>query len=252
MSRGTQAPCPGTCNSGWRRLKALYDKALEEYPRALEEHARKVQGLKDGDPVPDPPAPPAPPENGPWYGAPVWCGRCQSVIRTELSRLDDLAGHLFALPPGVRPAVSSPRERVRVSGSHGTPSPSPGGDSLLELGGWLREWEAVAKREDDPRPRRDFLAREMTTVTAWLYAHFELLILRADIAADFGAEVRGWHRELTAATHSAAAAKHVKQPCPRCRRYTLWEQAGEEYLRCINEDCNRRLTRAELDTAAAS
>jgi hypothetical protein len=222
---------------------AIYEEAVRKYDDML---MRTPPGAAE---IPDPPEPP---DITPSYGAPVWCGKCQLVISTELSRLDDLAAHLAALPPGVRPAVTSPRERVRVSGSHGTPSPSPAADGLLELSGWLREWEAVAKTEDDPRPRRDFLAREMTTVTAWLYSHFELLILNADVAADFGAEVRAWHRELTAATHAASAAKHVKRPCPRCKLYSLWEQIGEDYIRCMNEDCNRRLTRAELDAEAAA
>jgi len=234
--------CIGTCNSQWRKAHALYADGLAKYDKALEQ-------LADGDDVPNPPAPP---DIRPWYGQPYWCGRCMALIKAELAELDDLASMLAALPPGIRPAVSAKHERVKVSGSHGTPSASPSGDSLEELAAWLKSWEAMAKDEDDPTPRRGHLATEITTVRSWLYAHFDLLMLNPDVAQPFGEETRAWHRELIARAHAASAAKHVKQPCPRCKLFTLWEELGQDYLKCINVDCNRRLTRAELDAETAA
>lgn len=238
--------CEGSCNSRWRKAQALYQAALAAYDQALAD-------LKDGDEVPEPPEAP---DIQPWRGEPVYCTRCQSVIRSELAELDDLASGLAALPPGISAASDSRREPVKVSGSRPAPSPSPGADDLDELAGWLREWEAIAKGDGGPRPRRGFLATEITTICGWLYHHFDPLITNPEIAADFGSEIRRWHRELTAKTHSASFARHVKQPCPKppsgCGRYTLWEKVGEDYISCVNPDCNRRLTRAELEAATAA
>jgi hypothetical protein len=235
-------PCPGSCNARWRKAAALHQAAVAAHLSAL-------AGLPPGAKAPDPPVPP---DISPWHGEPVFCQRCQSQVRAELAELDDLAAMLAALPPGVRPATPDRREPVKVSGSKAAPSPSPAADDLDELAGWLRSWEAVARHEDDPRPRRGFLATEVTTLVAWLYHHFGALITDPDVAADFGAETRRWHRELTAKAHAASYSRHVKKPCPGCGRYTLFEKPGEDYIACAYEDCRRRLTRAELDLAPSA
>jgi len=118
-------------------------------------------------------------------------------------------------------------------------------DDLAELGQWLRDWESVA-RGDDPKPHRGYLASEITTITAWLVAHFASLITHPDVGVDFGRETKHWHRELLEKSRAGQVDKHVKRPCPRCRLYTLWARDGEDYIRCINEECNRRMTREEL------
>lgn len=233
---GDDGICKGSCNSGYRKSRAIYDAEMTAY-------TAKLDNLTSGAPIPEPPDAPT---VQPWYGDPVWCSRCQSVIRRELAELDDLAALLAAMPPGIRPAITGQRQHVKVSGTRGTFSPSPAADSLEELARWLRNWES-AYRGEDPQTRRGYLASEITTSVAWLSHHFDSLIIHPDLAGDFGSETRVLHREFMDASHAGSAAKHIKKPCPRCKQYTLWENVGEEYIACVNEDCGRRLTRSELE-----
>jgi len=221
----SEVPCDGPCNSRWRKADAEYRKALADY-----------------DPLDSAQSRPSPPEVYPFYGDP-WCPRCKSQIHEQLSQLDDLACLLSALPPS--PNARNDDKAGLVSGTREIPSPSRRMDDLAELGQWLRDWESVL-RGDDPTPHRGYLATEITTVTAWLVAHFEPLITHPDVAVDFGRETKRWHRELLEKARAGQVDKHVKKPCPRCRLYTLWARDGEDYIRCINEECNRRMTREEL------
>ena len=220
-----EVPCDGPCNSRWRKADAEHKKALAAY-----------------DPLDADQSRPSPPEIQPVYGDP-WCGRCKNQIHEQLSQLDDLACLLSALPPSVN--ARNDDKAGLVSGTREVPSPSRRMDDLAELGQWLRDWESVV-RGDDPKPHRGYLASEITTITAWLVAHFEKLITHPDVGVDFGRETRRWHRELMEKARAGQVDKHVKRPCPRCRLYTLWARDGEDYVRCINEECNRRLTREEL------
>lgn len=221
----SEVACDGPCNSRWRKHDAEYRKALAGY-----------------DPLDSDQSRPAPPEVQPVYGDP-WCPRCKAQIHEQLSQLDDLACLLAALPPS--PNARNDDKAGLVSGTREVPSPSRRMDDLAELGQWLRDWESVLRGED-PKPHRGYLASEITTITAWLVAHFDKLITHPDVGADFGRETRRWHRELLEKARAGQVDKHVKRPCPRCRLYTLWARDGEDYIRCINEDCNRRMTREEL------
>jgi hypothetical protein len=228
--------CAGPCNTAYRRKHALFEAAVAEYARVLETR-------RDSDPIPEPPQPP---EIQPWYGNPVWCGKCMSSIREQLAELDDLAALVGAIPPLARPA----EESLRVTGTKSAPSASARMDDLEDLNSWLRGWESVARKEDDPRPRRGLLARESTTLTAWLYHHFDVLITDEDAAGDFGGEIRRWHRDLARRAAAGQVRRHQKRPCPRCSLYTLWLTIGEDYIRCVNDDCRRVLSRAEYDALA--
>jgi phage FluMu protein Com len=228
--------CSGSCNSGYRKARALYSAAMAEYAARL--------NRDDGST----PVPPDPPDIQPWLADPIWCSRCCAAIRRELAELDDLAAVLAAMPPGIRPAITGQREHVKVSGTREHASPSPMIEELDELADWARQWEAAYKGRD-AIARRDYLATQLTTAIGQLLFHFDAIIAHEDIAPGFGAEVRRWHRELTSMSHAASAARHVKKPCPRCRLFTLWETLGEDYIRCTNVDCNRMMTRAELDQA---
>jgi hypothetical protein len=228
--------CPGACNNSYRRAKAVHDADQAAYEEAVLRH------LADSS-QPDPERPEAMTIR-PWPGEPVFCTRCRGTIHRELAELDDLAALRAAQLPGDN--TGGDERQGRVSGTRGTPSPSPAADDIDELGGWLRDWESVV-RGTAPRPRRGYLANEVTTITAWLTAHFDSFIVRADIAADFGTETRRWHRELAAKTKAGTGMKHQKRPCPRCKQYSLWLADGANYISCMNEDCNRRLTREEYD-----
>jgi hypothetical protein len=226
--------CPGACNGTYRRRRAMYEAAVAE-------HARILETRTGADPIPEPPKAP---DTEPWLGLPVWCAKCQGILRAELLDLDDLAALIAVIPPLAKPAETG---AGRVSGSRERPSSSPRMDDLEELGEWLRQWEAIARSEDDPRPRRGYLATERTTVTAWLTEHFDGLITNPDVAQDFGEEIRRWHRDMATRATAGRMSRHMKKACPRCRLYTLWLMIGDDYIRCVNEDCNRAMTRQEFD-----
>jgi hypothetical protein len=235
----SEVPCDGPCNSRYRKARAEYEAAMAVY-----------------DPMDPDQSRPAPPEVYPVYGDP-WCPRCKNQIHEMLAQIDDAAAILAALPPSVNDR--SDDKAGKISGTKATPSPSSRMDDLEELGEWLRNWESLfrpavlGKDAEDPKPHRGWLATEVTTITAWLVFHFGKLITHPDLAVEFGREVRRWHREMQERARAGQVDKHVKRPCPRCCLYTLWARDGEDYIRCINEDCNRRMTREELaamDSAA--
>ena len=231
-----EVPCAGPCNSRYRRLTAEYEAACAKYEQAL-----TVYTPGTGQ---EPPEPPESPDIQPWLGNP-WCPKCQATIHQELGELDDLASILAARPP-LDVAGSSEEAHVgRISGTREEKSPSPRMDDLEDLNVWLRNWES-AFRGTDPPARRGYLATETTTIVAYLASHFEPCITHPDLAADFGSETRRWHRELLGNARAGTLDKHQKRPCPRCKLYTLWARDGEEYVRCINDDCNRRMTREEF------
>jgi len=237
----SEVPCDGPCNSRWRKANAEYQRDLAGY-----------------DPLDSAQSRPDPPDFYPVYGDP-WCGRCKSQLHEMLGQIDDAAAILAALPASLNDRGDD--RAGKVSGSRAAPSPSSRMDDLEELGEWLRSWEssfrpavlAAGGLAEDPKPHRGYLATEITTITAWLVFHFGKCITHPDLAVDFGREIRRWHRELAEKARAGQVDKHVKRPCPRCNLYTLWARDGEDYVRCINTDCNRRMTREELaalDSAA--
>lgn len=239
--------CPGSCNSEYRKVRAIYDAAVAAYDGQL---AR----LADGDEVPDPPPVP---ELRPWEGYPVWCRRCTAQVRVRLAELDELAAMLAVLPPGIRPASDGQRVDQRVSGTPEARSPSPSGDELDELQRWLLGWEATWRQANawPSPPQRGILARTITSAVAWLGAHLDDLLASQEHSQQFGGDVSQWHSRLRRTVHAASFARFVKKPCPSppkgCGRFTLWEKVGEPYISCVNPDCGRRLTREELELETA-
>lgn len=197
--------CPGSCNARLRRFIAAGAEVPEDLP-----------------PVP---------------GEPVFCARDAAMVRRELAELDDLASIAAASADGHR---GSP-ERQRVGGTPRRASPSPSADDLDDLASTLRGWESAIRRED-PVPRRGYLATEITTVTAWLVAHFDALIAHPDIAEDFAAEVREWHQRLAATTKSGTGRHQKSRPCPRCDRYSLIWAEGNDYVECGTPSCGRLMS----------
>lgn len=232
--------CPGSCNASYRAAAARYQAEVAA-------HARLIAALAEGE---EPPDPPRPPGIEPEPGEPVWCVRCAGRIRRQLAELDDLAALTAARPPA--PRADKPDDGAgRVSGSREPPSPSPAGDTLEELAGWARDWEAVV-RGIEPLARRGFLATQLTTSFAHLIALFDKAITAPDYAADLGAEIRRWHRDLSGLAGAGQAARHKPKPCPRCRKYTLWETTGKDHIWCSDTDCGRLLTREEYAALDAS
>ena len=240
--RPTGGPaCPGPCNARHRKAQ----EALDAYQAAV--------GLWEKYPVGSPPAEPEVPAVSPWPGEPIFCGRCQALIRRELAELDDLAAIRLAGADGHRRGPGS----ERVGGSRGTPSPSPSVDDVDELASMLRGWESVARGQDDTPPRRGFLAREITTVICWLIAHLDEILAREEIATDFAIEVRLWHRRLREAEKAGTGRHHLPVPCPRCGQKSLESEDGADYVECSNRafgdhqgHCGRLLSREEYDLEA--
>ena len=236
--------CPGACNSRWRKAQALYKAALADYDEAVRSrllavHASTAAGRDGQGPEPSAPEPPA---VRPWAGEPVWCARCASGIHQELSELDDLIAMLLAVPD----LRGDPGQAGKISGTRGRRSPSPYSDDADELAAWARSWES-AVRGTDPAPRRGYLSTELTATLGWLGAHFHTLIADENLGADFGTEIRDWHRSLKRKARAGTATRPMGRPCPRCRLYTLWLTDGEEHIRCVNPDCQRLLSREEYD-----
>jgi hypothetical protein len=232
--------CPGSCNARYRAAAARYQAEVAE-------HARRIAALADGA---EPPEPPRLPDIEPEPGEPVWCARCTGRLRRQLAELDDLAALIAARPPA--PRADKPDDGAgRVSGTREQPSSSPAGDALEELAGWARDWES-AIRGTGPLARRGYLATELTTSFAHLVARFDKAITVPAYAADFGAEIRLWHRELCDLAAAGQAARHKPRPCPRCRKYTLWETIGKDHIWCSDTDCGRLLTREEYAALEAS
>jgi hypothetical protein len=228
--------CPGSCNNDYRRRKAIWEAATETY-------AARLELLREGDPVPDPPQAP---DLRPWYGEPVWCMKCHSVIRSELAELDDVAAMVDIIPPLDR--LTAKLDGMSVDGTPEERTASPKMDTLEELGDWARQWEAIIRGREFTAPRRGYLATQTTTVIAWLTSHLDDVLANADVSEDFGTEVRRWHRELSRRASAGQMSKHLKKPCPRCNLYTLWVTIGEDYVRCIDVDCSRLLSREEYDS----
>ncbi|MCW2915508.1 MAG: hypothetical protein JWN52_3576 [Actinomycetia bacterium] len=217
--------CLGPENRGWRDAQVAYARALKDWEAT-------DSGERGDRPVPS--------TIQPVMGDPVWCGKCAGALRRMLAELDDLAAIYAAEADGHRTKPGS----ERVSGSAGRRSPSPVADDLDELYGDLHGWES-AYRGEDPQARRGYLATSITTVVAWLGAHFDGIITNTDIALNFGQEVRQWHKKLRGRT-SAGAEKHTKKrPCPRCDQRTLTWKEGEDYVEC--ESCGRLMTLDEYD-----
>jgi hypothetical protein len=232
--------CLGPCNSRYVKARALYGKALADWSEAMAARAVAYETSPPGTDLGPEPARPEEPRIRPWLGEPTWCRRCTAMIHAELSELDDLIAMLLAIPD-LRAGAD---QAGKVSGTRGQRSPSPYADDADELAEWLRSWESLA-RGTDPAPRRGYLAAEITATAAWLVTHFEPLITNPDLAADYGNEIRGWHRTLKMKAHAGSATKHMPRPCPRCRLYTLWATDGEDYVVCKNEDCRRLMSREE-------
>jgi hypothetical protein len=233
MLVGDDGVCGGPCNAGWRKAQEKYRAALAQYD---EQKAYRLPG------EPEPQMPEAP-ETRAWYGDP-WCGRCKTRIRAELAELDDLASILAAFADGHRPSTEL---KPHVGGSKSSPSPSPVTDALDEMASVLRGWES-ALTGTDPAARRGYLAMEITTTIASLLARFDLLITHPDLAADFGTEISGWHRQLRQRGKSGTARHRMPMPCPRCGHYSLVTEDGASYIECTRRDeCGRLLSRDDYD-----
>lgn len=203
--------CPGTCNASWR-----YGISV---------------GANVGDPVP---------------GQPVWCPPCTARIRHALTELDDLAALLNAVADGHREQAATPARTTTAA-----PSPSQAADTIDELIRTLRAWEdAYREHKGWPSPpRRGYLATVTTSTIVWLTVHLTGL-LEAPFAADFGLEIRQWHKHLADTTKAGTGSHRKPVPCPRCGLRLLTFIDGTDYVACAG--CNRHMTLDEYHEELAA
>ncbi|MFI6516849.1 hypothetical protein ACIBF1_14910 [Spirillospora sp. NPDC050679] len=195
-------------------------------------------------PCNNPRRPRRPASGPPTPGDPVWCGRCQVLLRARLAELDDLAAKLAASPE-----TQGSGRSERVSGSRSRPSPSPAVDDLDELLRTLLGWEDAYRehRSFAPRPRRGRYAATLASCVAWLGAHLDGLLVFPG-AADFGLEVMEMHRRLRSRTSSPAPRRRAPEPCPECDLLTLVHNPATDEVRC--RACNWTATSPGLGQAS--
>lgn len=160
-------------------------------------------------------------------GEPVWCRRCQSLLRARLIELDDLAAKVGA---ALEERRLGPGEKV--SGSRTRPSPSAAVDDLDELLHTLLGWEDAYReaRGLPSRPRRGRYAPTLAGTVAWLAHHLDG-ILSFDGAADFGREVLDLHRRLRSRTRTAPP-RRTTATCPHCDLMTIAHDPAADEVRC--------------------
>lgn len=227
----TGAPCPMGCNARYRRAQ----QQLDDYEAAVK--------AWENAPVGEPPEEPEVPAVSPWLGDPVLCGKCQNRVKLELAELADLADQASAENSGHRKGPDA----ERVAGSKHHPSPSPIHDDLDELAWALRNWQAVALEQDETPPRTGYLLSEIGTLCSRLSGrYFMKLMLNEDVAQPFAEEVRDWYRRLKdKTTRTGTGRTQMKRPCPRCDRYSLILEDGQEYIACGTPVCGRLMSRDE-------
>jgi hypothetical protein len=204
---------------------------LQACPGTCNAAWRNTDPRQRGDPIP---------------GEPVWCPPCTARIRHQLTELDDLAALLNATADGHREQAHSPIQTARHA-----PSPSAAADTLDELTTTLQAWEdAYRELKGWPSPpRRGYLASITTAVTAWLTSHLTG-ILDTPFAAEFGHEIRQWHKHLTDQTKAGTGIHSKPVPCPRCGLRLLVYTDGTDYVHCAG--CNRHLTLDEYHEELAA
>ncbi len=231
---GSGGICVGPCNNRYR-------KARDEYKQALAAYDAIMAARNPGDPEPEKPAEPA---MRPWEGHPNYCGRCTSQIRAELSDLDYAACIVTAAADGHREAGDTDS---RVSGSRETRSPSVSADDVDELALVLRSWESAALGHD-PAARSGYLASQLTTSANWLLGHFDQIITHPLMGADFGQEIRWWHRHLRETGKSGIVWHAKPMPCSRCHHRSLRQEDGAKYVECSRRnECGRLMSLDEYE-----
>lgn len=229
--------CPGRCNDSWRAADTGYRQAMDEYGTAMEQWAASDHALPE-------PSKPEPPDFSPWGGDPVFCGRCSASVRSKLLDIKDLAAEIDAENLGLRKGPDG----ERVSGTRHASSPSPVGNDLEDLGRLLRNWESKARGED-PVARRGHLAPEIAILCSVLATQcFPLLMAIPDTAVDFHDDVQAWYRKLRDATRTGTGRHQKNRPCPRCDRYSLVWEEGNEHIECQTPSCGRLLSITEYET----
>lgn len=219
--------CPGPCNRRYREAQEAFRQAVDAY-----------------DPLDPGQTRPQPPDIRPWEGDPTWCGVCATTISQRLAQLDYAISILQAYADGHRDAPDTPM----VGGSAERMSPSEAADTAEDLGQMLLGWESAYRKHRGwaaPFHPED-LASWTTECHAWLAKHLRG-ILASPLAADFGAEILSWHREITGKAKTGTRKLTKPLRCPSCQQLTLTWVEGEDRVYCADPVCRRVISYAEYE-----
>lgn len=216
MLTGPQTtPCPGTCNTAWRKAELARDHNDKPVPHTLR----------------------------PQVGYPVWCDRCARGIAARLLELDDLVPMLEQELAGRRAGIDD-GTGIKAPGNH-TPSPSPVVDDLDEILRTLHLWEDSYRelRGFPPRPARPADLRFAHCIQ-WLHGRI-LGILGAPFAEELGRDVIRLHAMARRRTSTNPAKRRMPEPCPRCDLKAVTHHAGDAHVAC--ERCGRVMLLRDWD-----
>jgi hypothetical protein len=230
----TAQPCPGNCNSRWRKALAAYQSAIAAYNPL--------------DPSTSRPEPPDESLIREW-GAPVWCGEHTTLITLHLSQLGDLAAIYAQADDGHRTAPVT----QRVGGATVVQSPSEIHDTLGELTGALAGWEQSYRTLmgwPAPPPRGDDATVQETTI-AWL-AYNLRGILASELAEEIGRGILTWRPAIANPAKAGARTILLEARCPGrgCGQRLLTWVEGTDRVECGNIDCGQILSKQQYDTEA--
>lgn len=184
----------------------------------------------------------------PAYGDPVLCERCISGLRTFLDEIDRVAAIAAAAADGHRSSVDSSDSAIRMHrGASASKSPSPVFEDLDEMASCLYRWMRLKR---PAAARLGLLAREITETSAWLKFNLPSFSDDREIAAEFQAEIAGWHGRLIRRGKAGVALFNKPLPCPRCRLIGLQQERGSEVVKCA--ECGRIMSVSEYDEMAAA
>jgi hypothetical protein len=225
-------PCPGNCNSRWRKAQDAYRKALAAY-----------------DPLDAATSRPEEPDTSlvREWGAPVWCTEHTSDIRLHLAQLDDLAAIYHQAADGHRGAPVT----QRVGGATVVLSASEAHDDLDDLTSVLTAWEREYRdRMGWPAaPPRGELATVQTSCIAWLGQHLDE-ILACEVAEGFGKAVLQWQPSMAGKARAGQRTLLLEARCRCGQRMLTWKE-GTDRVECANRDCQRIMSKSAYDDLAA-
>lgn len=229
-------PCAFRCNSRWRRSVAEHEKAVAAWVEA---------GCRGDEPRNYD-------EVEPWPGQPVLCRRCASVVRGALRELPLAYRALSGTKYLTRTASADEERRGR---SDVPPSPSPGADHQDEILRTTTAWEDDLRQHLrhrasplalDPNPLRALCAS-----VEYLNTHYQVMVERVEVAADFTAETWRLHAVALAMVKNKPVRRHLPAPCPSCDALALVQEEGLArrpwYVECLERagGCGRLYQESE-------
>lgn len=217
-------PCPGSCNSAWRR-------AENELTNAGTDHNIPAT-----------------------WGQPVHCDRCTNRARAQLAELPELVAAISL------EALCGTAAKTTGTIGRATVAVWPGQASRLLtdhiVGGVLDLEDDIRElRRFRRRPGRGTEGRNVTGGVRFLTAHLSWALTEHPLAEEVhdrlsgnpAAQIQAWHRAAERFTRRDPRLEHRRVPCPRCELLTLFRVDGDDYIGCRNIACELLLTPAEFD-----